>query len=128
MDAQPSPARSSLTRVATDADLASAWGPAFPPAVSTPFVLGLAEVACHEVVATDLNEGEVTVGVAATVEHLAPSPVGSELRAEAVLTSAEGRRLVFEVEVFQGSEVVARVRHERARALTSRILDRLGRS
>lgn len=114
-----------LERTVTEADTASAYGSQFPPAASTPFVLGLAEVACHNAVADGLGDGEVTVGTRAVVDHLAPSPVGVRLVARARLREREGRRLVFDVEVFEGEDVVARVEHVRAVARSAKIEERL---
>jgi fluoroacetyl-CoA thioesterase len=109
----------------TAGDTAAAWGAAFPPAASTPFVLGLAEVACHELVADRLAHGEITVGVAAEIEHLAPSAVGATLVATPRLTAESGRRFEFAVEVHDGGTLVARVTHRRARVERSQIMARL---
>src|SRR5207247_10602395 len=49
------PESATLTRRVTDADTAAQFGAAFPPAASTPFVLGLAAVACHEAVSPSLD-------------------------------------------------------------------------
>lgn len=115
----------SRTQRVTAADTAARFGANFPEAAATPFVLGLAEVACHEAVQATLADGEVTVGVRATIEHLLPSPVGAELRADAVLVQRDGRLLAFEVLVYDGREVCARVQHDRAIVLSQRIIDRL---
>lgn len=116
---------STLERVVTRADTASTYGSHFPPAAATPFVLGLAEVACHNAVSGDLAEGEVTVGTRTVIEHLAPSPVGARLSARAALRERQGRRLLFDVEVFDGAEVVARIEHGRAVVRSAQIEERL---
>jgi predicted thioesterase len=115
----------SLSRTVGEGDTAAGFGAHFPKAASTPFVLGLAEVACHNVVANELAPGEVTVGTAATIEHRLPSPVGAELTARARLVERAGRRLQFEVEVFDGDHVCATVTHARAIVLAERIEQRL---
>jgi predicted thioesterase len=115
----------SLSRTVGEGDTAAGFGAHFPKAASTPFVLGLAEVACHNVVANELAPGEVTVGTAATIEHRLPSPVGAELTARARLVDRAGRRLQFEVEVFDGDHVCATVTHARAIVLAERIEQRL---
>ncbi len=122
-----STASATRSRRVTDADTAATFGPDFPPAASTPFVLGLAEVACHDAVSGSLGEGEITVGTSAQIDHLAPTPVGDELTAHATLERRDGRRLDFQVEVRDAREVVARVRHTRAIVERQRILDRLAR-
>ncbi|KUI39240.1 thioesterase family protein [Mycobacterium sp. GA-2829] len=115
----------SLSRTVGESDTAAGFGDHFPRAASTPFVLGLAEVACHNVIAPELTEGEVTVGTAATIEHQLPSPVGATLTAQARLVEREGRRLRFEVQVYDGDDVCATVSHSRAVVLAERIEQRL---
>jgi fluoroacetyl-CoA thioesterase len=119
------PRTASVRREVSHADSAAAWGEEFPPAASTPFVLGVAETACHRAVEADLDEGQITVGTRAVIEHLHPSPIGATLVAQAVLTGREGARLRFAVEVLEGEQVVARVEHTRAVVDRARILGRL---
>lgn len=115
----------SLSQTVGVADTAAGFGPDFPKAASTPFVLGLAEVACHNAIARELGPGEVTVGTAATIEHQLPSPVGATLTAHAKLVDRDGRRLHFEVQVLDGDEVCATVKHSRAVVLAQKIEQRL---
>ncbi len=119
------PERAVLEREVTDHDTAARWGEEFPPAASTPFVLGLAEVTCHMVVAAELDDTEVTVGTGATIRHLAPSRVGATLRATAELRSHSGRRLEFFVTVEDAGVVVAEIEHTRARVDRANLLERL---
>jgi fluoroacetyl-CoA thioesterase len=114
-----------LEREVTAVDTASAWGAEFPPAASTPFVLGLAEVACHRAVEAQLAAGEITVGTGATIRHLAPSRVGATLRATARLSSRDGRRLEFSVLVEDAGATVAEIDHTRAVVDREAILARL---
>jgi len=65
------------------------------------------------------------VGTAATIEHRSPSPVGATLTAHARLTERAGRRMRFEVDVFDGEEVCATVTHSRAVVLSDQIAARL---
>jgi len=102
-----------LSRTVTEADTAAAWGEEFPRVASTPFVLGLAEVACHRAVASGLEPGQLTVGAGATIKHFAASEVGAVLTAFADLKETAGNRLTFEVEVRDGDRPVAKVEHRR---------------
>lgn len=110
-----------VTRTVAEQDTAMTYGRDFPPVAATPFVLGLAEVACHNAVVTSLEDGELTVGTRAVIDHLAPSAVGVVLEARSSLRSRSGRRLVFDIEVFDGDSLVARVEHERAVVSMSQI-------
>ena len=119
------PACATVKRIVTEADTAAAYGTSFPPAAATPFVLGLAEVACHTAIADQLAPDQVTVGVRASIEHLAPTPVGGTLTATATETSRHGKRIIFRVEVTDGAGLCAVVEHERAVVATAAILERL---
>ena len=91
----------------TDADTAIAAGSGDVPVLATPRLLALCEQACCAAVATDLDDGETTVGMRAQVDHLAPIAVGSKVRAEVTLEKIEGRRLTFTVSVSDPSGLVA---------------------
>ncbi|MGV9797784.1 thioesterase family protein [Mycobacterium sp. NPDC003449] len=96
-------------------DTAAAWGPEFPAAASTPFVLSMAELVCHSVLSPTLADGEITVGAGVELTHDRPSPVGVTLTAHATLEERRGRKAFFSVEVVDESgQVVAQVRHTRA--------------
>jgi predicted thioesterase len=47
------------------------------------------------------------------IHHLAPTPVGMEVRARAELSQVDGRRLVFDVEAWDEVEKIGRATHER---------------
>jgi fluoroacetyl-CoA thioesterase len=118
-------ATAEVARAVGPGDTAAGFGVVFPPAASTPFVLGLSEVACHQAVAAALAEGEITVGTRATIEHLRPSAIGATLTATAELRAHDGRRLDFAVDVRDGDELVAQVQHTRAVVDRERMLARL---
>ncbi len=118
-------ARATLERIVSEADTAAAYGSAFPPAAATPFVLGLAEVTCHNAIAEELAPDQITVGVRAVIEHLAPTPIGGTLTAVATETSREGKRIVFRVEVADEAGLCAVIEHERTIVTTAAIQQRL---
>jgi fluoroacetyl-CoA thioesterase len=77
------------------------------PVLATPRVLALAERATVAAVAGALEAGATTVGTRVELDHLAPSPVGTELEVQAVLERVAGRRLVFAVRLGDGDRPVA---------------------
>jgi fluoroacetyl-CoA thioesterase len=97
----------------TDADTAQALGSGDVPVLGSPRVLALAEAATVAATARQLPGGMTTVGTRAEVEHRAPTPVGRRVTALATLAKVDGRRLLFEVVVRDGDDVVAEVRVER---------------
>src|SRR5690242_2440011 len=105
-----------VTRVqltVTDADTAQSLGSGDVPVLGTPRVLALAEAATVAATARQIPGGVTTVGTRAEVEHRAPTAVGRRVTALATLTKVDGRKLVFEVVVRDGEQLVAEVRVER---------------
>ena len=97
----------------TDADTAQALGSGDVPVLATPRVLALAEAATVAATARQIPGGITTVGTRAEVEHHAPTPLGRRVTALATLAKVDGRRLVFDVVVRDGDDLVAEVRVER---------------
>jgi predicted thioesterase len=108
------------TLVVADRDTAEAYGSGDVPVLATPRVVALAEQASVAALEHDLAPGRTTVGSEVQLTHLAPTPVGGQVKAEAVLEAVEGRKLVFRVTVNDARGLVAagyvtRVLVERAR-------------
>ncbi|MEH0936687.1 thioesterase family protein [Micromonospora psammae] len=112
----------------SDADTAQAVGSGDVPVLGTPRVLALAEAATVAATAGRMPAGSTTVGVRVELEHLAATPVGRTVVAQARLAEADGRRLVFEVTVTDGGEQVARGRVERALVHRQRFVERAVRA
>ena len=108
----------------TDADTAQALGSGDVPVLGTPRVLALAEAATVAVTARLIPGGVTTVGTRAVVEHRAPTPLGRTVTALATLTKVDGRKLVFEVAVRDGDELVAKVLVERVLLDRQRFISR----
>ncbi|MDP9267061.1 MAG: thioesterase [Acidobacteriota bacterium] len=62
-----------------------------PPVYSTPDMIRLMETACFHALLPYHDAGEITVGTAIHVEHRAATGVGTEVHAEAVMESFDGR-------------------------------------
>jgi predicted thioesterase len=62
-----------------------------PPVYSTPDMVRLMETAAFHALRPFCEGDEITVGTAINIRHLAPSGLGSTIRAEAVLESFDGR-------------------------------------
>ena len=79
----------------TKADTAIALGSGDVPVLGTPRLLGLAEAASVAALTPHLPAGQTSVGVAASLEHKRPSPVGAPIEMQAELTGVDGRKLTF---------------------------------
>jgi fluoroacetyl-CoA thioesterase len=93
--------------VVTDDDTAPAFRSGDVPVLATGRVVGLAESATVLAVEKALDEGTTTVGYRVQLDHLAPTGVGSGVRAEALLEAVQGRRLTFRVSVTDARGLVA---------------------
>lgn len=108
----------------TDSDTAQAVGSGDVPVLGTPRVLALAEAATVAATAPRLTPGTTTVGTRVELDHRAPTAVGRTVAAQAQLAKVDGRRLLFEVTVTEGAEVVAEGRIERVLVDRHRFLER----
>jgi len=80
---------------------------------STPSMTQLIETAASQLVAPHLKPGQGQVGVAVTVRHMGPTPIGKKVRAEAELVAIDRRRLTFKVKVTDDVEQVGESEHDR---------------
>lgn len=94
---------------------------------ATPAMTALMEEAAVGCVKAYLGPGETSVGVRLDISHIAATPVGMDVRAEATLEAVEGRKLLFRVEAFDETEKIGEGKHERVVVDRGRFLSRLGR-
>lgn len=80
---------------------------------ATPAMVGLMEGACIHAVDAQLPAGSSTVGIDLKIKHMAATPVGMTVRAEAELTEIDGKRLVFHVKAFDDADQIGDGVHER---------------
>ena len=104
----------SITATVTDSDTARALGSGDVNVLGTPRALALAEAATVRAAAASLATGQTTVAIHVELDHLAPSPVGATVRADAELVYRSGRRLTFDVRLTQDGREVATGRVVRA--------------
>jgi fluoroacetyl-CoA thioesterase len=77
-------------------------------------MVGFFEWACIQALNPHLDwPAEQTVGIHIDVSHTAATPAGFEVTAKVELVEVDRRRLVFEVEAYDGVDLIARGRHER---------------
>jgi predicted thioesterase len=91
----------------SETDTAIAFGSGDVPVLATPRVLALVEAATVAAVEGRLEEGQTTVGTRVELAHTSPTPVGRTVVATAAVSSVDGRRVLFDVIVTDGSSVAA---------------------
>lgn len=90
------------------------YHPGLPEAYGTPLMIYLMEVAAGDAILPFLPEGWASVGVAVSVRHLAPTPVGRTVTAMATVTAVDDKTITFSVAAHDGVESIGTVTHVRA--------------
>lgn len=99
--------------VVGEKDTALAIGSGDLPVLATPAMMALMENAAMLAVAECLEEGQTTVGGHIESSHLRPSRIGAQVEAVATLTKAEGKKLHFDIEAYEGETLLGRGTHLR---------------
>ena len=80
---------------------------------STPSMTQFVEMTAQALAAPHLKPGQGQVGTMVTIRHLAPTPLGRNVRAEAELVAIDRRKLTFKVKVYDEVEQLGDAEHER---------------
>lgn len=80
---------------------------------ATPAMVALMENAAMMAVAEHLPKGSTTVGAMMNTSHVKPSPVDESIKATAVLTEVEGRKLTFEIKAEDSKGIIGEAVHVR---------------
>jgi predicted thioesterase len=115
-----------IERVVGDADTSAAAGTSDVAMLATPSIKLFAEQATWAAIEGRLDEGTSAVEHRVEISHLAPTPVGAKVRAEAVLEAVEGRRLVFRISVSDDRGLVAAGRFTRVLVSKEKFIERAG--
>jgi len=110
--------------VVTDSHTAANMGSGLLPVFATPSMIALMENAAVCAVQSALEPGTDTVGIHMDVSHDAATPVGMKVWAEAELTEAEGRTLVFAVAAYDDAGPIGKGIHRRFIIQKDRFLEK----
>jgi len=126
MAAIPVGAKGSFTLLVAPQHLANQFKDAIlPPVLATPVMIMIMENAALDAVRPFLDPSESAVGTVITIRHLAATPVGHRVRAEAEVTKVEGRRIEFTVTASDETEEIGSGTHERMVVDRQRLAQRL---
>jgi fluoroacetyl-CoA thioesterase len=90
----------------------------FPPVLSTPVMIKFMGNAALRAIQPYLDSNETAVGTEVSVRHLAATPIGRKVRAEAEVTAVDGTRISFSVRATDFEHEIGEGLHER------RVVDR----
>jgi len=96
-----------------------------PPVFATPMMVTAMENAALNAVRDYLEPGESAVGTRVDVRHLAATPAGQQVTAEAEVTAVDGRHITFNVSARDEAEEIGAGTHERMVVDLDRLAARL---
>lgn len=93
--------------------------------LATPWLIAFMERVAHRLLIERLPEGYSSVGVVVNMRHLAPSPIGSNVRVRAEVIEVNGTRVEFDIRAWDETEAVGECQHQRAVIDQARFLRRI---
>lgn len=97
----------------TDTLLATYLGSGSVDVYATPGMVALMEAAAVAAVDPQLPEDRASVGVELQVKHLAATPPGEGVRAQAEVTAVDGRKVTLTVQAWDEHELIGEGTHVR---------------
>ncbi len=116
--------RGEATTVVEREDTAAAIGSGLLLVYATPCMVALMEGAACEAIAPVLSEEKSSVGTALNIAHISATPIGLEVRAEAVVTKVEGNTIYFDVTAYDEKGKIGEGTHTRVVVTAQRFLDK----
>ncbi len=92
---------------------------------ATPAMVAFVEQTCRKLVEPYLPEGMTTVGIAITVRHIAPTPLGRKISIQAEIVLIEKNVISFQAELWDEMEKIGEATHERAVIEIDRFTERV---
>lgn len=97
------------------------------PVLATPVMINVIEAAALAAAEHLLPQGHQSLGIRLDVRHIAATPVGMEITAEARVTRIEGRTIHFTVACHDAKELIGDGTHERVVVNVARFEERVRR-
>ena len=104
----PVGARGEASETAEFRHTLTAHHPELPPVYSTPDMIRLMETAAFHALQPYCEVDEITVGTSINIQHRAASGIGSQIKAEAVLESFDGRFYTLRVTARDDTQEIGR--------------------
>jgi len=90
--------------------------------LATPRLVAWMENVAYDGVESLMADGETTVGTKMTINHLAATAVGGQVRVVATLTETQKRLYTFAIEAFDNKEKIGQASHQRVKISVDRFL------
>lgn len=109
----------------TDTLMAPHAGSGSAPVYASPSMIALMEGAAVDCVEKLLPGNHISLGTHLDVQHIAATPKGLTVTAQATLAAVDGRKLTFAVEAHDGVETIGKGTHTRVVVDNPRFMARL---
>jgi predicted thioesterase len=117
--------QTSLTIEATEED-GAVVGKVEVDVIATTALILFLEAAAADLIDDCCEPGEISVGAAVNVRHLAAAPIGAKIKATAKVTAVQGRRIDFAVEAHYGRKTLMIGTHQRVIVNQERFMKQQG--
>lgn len=121
----PVGARGEASETAEFRHTLTAHHPELPPVYSTPDMIRLMETAAFHALQPYCEVDEITVGTSINIQHRAASGIGSQIKAEAVLESFDGRFYTLRVTARDDTQEIGRGTVGRAVVSVGKFVERM---
>ena len=91
---------------------------------ATPCMVALMEGAACEAIEAAMDETKTSVGTELNIQHISATPVGLEVRAEAVVTDIAGKVITFEIHAYDEAGEIGKGTHKRVIVPTQKFLEK----
>ena len=81
--------------------------------LGTPIMIAYMEITAMELLQQELDEAHTTVGTLVNIRHLAPSPLGAEIKVKAKVTEVDGAKITLDVDAWYGETLIGTGSHGR---------------
>lgn len=102
------------TYIVQSQDLISDIDASLPPVLGTYNIVKWAEITSGKILWNHLPKNKVSVGMKVEIKHSAISLVGASIDVISTISSMKGPMVGFEIEVREGEETIASIKHLRA--------------
>ena len=93
--------------------------------LATPVMINLAEESALDAIEAHLSAGKQSLGTLVNISHIAATPIGMKVLAEAKLTKIDGRLLEFSILVRDEHEIIGKGQHMRVVVTADRFQKRV---
>jgi len=93
--------------------------------LGTPWMISFMERVSNRLIAEQLHEGQMSVGVRVDVKHLAPTPMKAEIRVRAEVLEVIKNRVKLSIEAWDSEDKIGEGTHLRAVVDKNRFMDRV---